>query len=1251
MSSVRKATAMLSTIVGVLLFAGSLFSQGNNGRILGRVTDQSGGVVSGATVTVVDKDRGVARTLTTDDAGEYNAPNLIPGTYVVRVEANGFKKLERQNVALEVGKEVRVDVTVQPGEATQSITVSENIPLVETTNATLGGTLENAQIEDLPLNGRNYQSLLGLRPGVMLQPGGGAWTQSTNNVRPDEIVWMVDGVINSNAYDTRPIAGMQTPITDGATILPIDAIQEFNLEENPKAEYGWRPGAIVNVGIKSGTNTLHGSAYAFGRSDAFNARNYFNPASVNGTCTRNPAVPSVCNKLSQQLEQFGATVGGPIKKDKLFYFAGYEGWRSSIETAYPTSVPETASQTTADPASSMADAIRGLQNYITANPGATLPTGQPLSVSPVSLALLGCSTSGSVTCTGGLIQNAPANTTSYFSNFPNSNRSDNGIAKLAYRINDKNQLTGTLYVADYYGLGQDGPRVNELFFASLPVRAWTNVENWIWTPNSRWVNEVRFGYDRVNYGLNLNPLDASRRADGSGLTGGSGYPVNTGVTATGGLPYICIGNFDCIGNPKPRPFQDGPNPVFDTQDNVSYLRGKHSFKFGFEYTHLEGDWSLQDKGLIDFGLNSGYSAFPGSTALEDFFAGAPNAAFILTGSAPVRRELQSVTAGYFQDDWRATPKLIINLGLRYSYQTPFTDANGMVGNFVPGVGLTQQGVGGVNSIFNPDHRDFAPRLGFAWDVTGKGTTVVRGGAGIVYSTFTVGNFFGQPNFQNDVPTTSMATTPTGACNTPVPPGQTCAQAGGSTLLAGGTIPNATRLVRPNRLNWNGTLIPSGFVPFCAFFAPCNNLAVDPNLKVPYVTNWNLEIQHSFNPNLSLSVGYVGNHGSRQTSYRNINQPSPGAGYCLNNPLTPNQLADAPAGGPGDCAGAATFTAGHVDGTAEQEARPYYASFPYLDVINQMSNFGYSWYHSLQTTLTQRSSHGLSFILGYTYAHGSDNGSLNRWGMLPQNSQDVRSEYASSDFDVRHRFTLTTSYNIPGKKGFGQLLEGWQVNAAVTLQSSQPWAVNDYTHDFSGTGDTSDRWDFFGNPADFKESAFSIPFCGIPANAPAGTPFTVGTVVCTQQNHLYGQPIQLSSSLASPCISNAPDLNTLAVGGCYVSGSSVMVPPKLGTFGTMGRNIFRDNGYKNVDFSIFKNFTFRERLTAQFRVEVFNLFNWPLIGNPYGASNGASGAGTGMDISSPSLFGCGCGTPDFVTGNPLVGSGDARTMQLGLKLIF
>src|SRR5579859_2885973 len=568
----KSARYVLATILGVLLFSAALFAQGSFGRILGTVTDQTGAVLPGATVSVIDTQRGLTRTLTTDAAGEYNAPTLIPGTYTVRVEAKGFKRLDRENVLIEVGKEVRVDLTPQPGEQAQTVTVTEAIPLVDTATSTLGGALSNAEINDLPLNGRNYQYLLALRPGVMIQPGGSPWSQSTNNIRPDETAWMLDGVFNGEFWDSRPIGNSPSPLTDAATIIPIDAIQEFNTEENPKAEFGWKPGAVVNVGIRSGTNTLHGTAYAFGRDVDWDARNVFNQGLTNGTCVPNPAIPAVCDKLPTQLEQFGATVGGRIIKDKLFFFAGYEGMRSTVGNAFIFGIPETAGQPTPDPKNSMVDAIKALQVA-------------GLTPSPVSLKLAGCTT-GPVACTGGLFQNASANTTNYDATFPNTNVSDNGIAKIDYRINNKHMINGMLWTGAYSANGFDHPVVNDLFTTDFLTRTWSTVENWIWTPNSSLVNEARFGYNR--YSASVVGTDAGILPDGSGGLctaagcGGKGFPINTGVKGTGGLPDIRITGFGGgLGNPSTvRPGSNAPNPASDYQDSVSYLRGKHALKFG-----------------------------------------------------------------------------------------------------------------------------------------------------------------------------------------------------------------------------------------------------------------------------------------------------------------------------------------------------------------------------------------------------------------------------------------------------------------------------------------------------------------------------------------------------------------------------------------------------------------------------------------------------------------------------------------------
>jgi hypothetical protein len=1186
MARAGKAVSLLGAIVGVLLFSISLFPQSNYGRILGLVTDTTGGVISGATVTVIDTQRGVARTLTTDQAGEYNAPTLIPGTYTVRVEAMGFKKLERQNVVVEVGKDVRIDATVQPGEQTQTVTVTEAIPLVETTNATLGGSLSNATINDLPLNGRDYQNLLGLRPGVMLQPGGSPWTQSTNNIRPDETVWLVDGILNVNWFDARPINNMPSPFTDMATILPVDAIQEFNVEENPKAEFGWKPGAVVNVGIKSGTNSLHGNAYAFGRDQSWDARNFFNPAP-------NPVLPT-------QLEQFGAVAGGPIKKDKLFFFGGYEGMRSDVGNAFPVQIPETAAQPTPDPFNSMVDAITALQNA-------------GVALSSTSLKLMGC-TVAPVNCTGGFLPNQPNNTL-FISSFPNTNTSNNYLGKIDYAINDKNRINGMLLTGHYSALGEDHAAVNSSFLDTVKQTTWTVEGNWVYTPTSRIVNEARFGYNRMTF--LFEPSDIGTKADGVG------YPINTGAVI-GGFPTIGVKGFNSqagqlFGSQGGRPLDSAPNPYWDLQDNISYLLGKHALKFGLEFAHIEGDADSHDQ-RGRFFFNGGQTSAPSfactssqtgscSTSLEDFFAGNLTFATLLTGN-PNERITWTSTAGFIQDDYRITPKLTVNLGLRYSYVSPMHEVNNQLGNFLPSVGIVQQGQSGVGStLWKPEYHDFSPRLGFAWDVTGKGSTVVRGGFSRIYSTWAIADFVANPGSQNVPGGASLATVPTGACNMTVPVGQTCSQVPGASTF-GGNLNIGSLRIPGSKLNWNGAggILPTTAAISCTLQKQCSVGAVDPNLKNPYVINYNLGVQHVFGNNLSFEIGYVGNHGALLTGQLDLNQAN----------LATSVL-------------------------------PYASKYPYVGFINQFSNFGWSNYNSLQATLTKRVSHGVDFTAGYTYGHGLDAGSLSRFGGLPQDSTNPQAEYANSDFDTRHRFTLEASYAIPGKKGFGQLLEGWKVNGILTLATGQPWVVGDSSNNFSNTNENTDRWDFFGNPHDFLSSAESIPYCAFPLAPAAGVTLSnIGTATCTEQSGVSGLVTPLPSSLGAQCTAVAPDATTLATGGCFVKGGSVMAPPKAGTFGTMGRNLFYDPGFKNLDFSVFKDFKFKERFGAEFRVEFFNVLNHPNLANPYG---GAVGSNIGDDPSVPGSFGCGCGTPDIINGNPIIGSGGARVMQLGLKLNF
>jgi carboxypeptidase family protein len=1274
----RNAMRLLGGIFAVLLLCLPAFSQGSFGRILGTVTDQSGGVISGATVLVIDTERGITRTLTTDDAGVYNAPNLTAGNYTVRAGAAGFKKLERQNVVVEVGHEVRVDFTVQPGEQNQTVTVTEAVPLVETTNATQGGTLENADIVDLPLNGRDYQNLLGLRPGVMLQPGGGPWTQSANGVRPDESVWLIEGVINANFFDARPVINMPSPFTDGATIMPVDAIQEFNLMENPKAEYGWKAGAIVNVGIKSGTNSLHGDAYAFGRYQNWDARNFFNVANPISGCAI--VVGGECQKTPAQLEQFGGVVGGPIKKDKFFFFGGYEGLRSFIGFVGGIAVPATAAQTapaTANcPAGVVGNCATSMVNALQALNAAGITP------SAVSLKLAGCTAGASPVCNGmdgsnQIFPNSGASN-SFLSTFPTINTSDNGVGKLDYHPNDKNSFNGMFFYGHYNSTGEDHAFVSQNATDNAPIRTTSITSSWVYTPNSNVVNEARFGYDRVSFQF-VN-IDVNSPA--------TTYGINTGVTnaLAGGLPSIVINGFGNGGTPVVgtafnRPQYFTPNPYWDVQDSVSVLKGKHSIKIGGEFAHLEADAEVFNNGRGRFNFLGGGigTALPGSTSLEDFFAGDPTSATLLAGQ-PLSKLTAMNFAGYIQDDWRISPRVIVNLGMRYTYLTPMKDAFGNIGNFDPSspTGMVQQGQAGFNTIWKPDPFDFEPRFGLAWDLRGNGTTVVRLGVGLIHETWNLETFEGQFNMQGDGSTAinAIPTAATISCGIPsLVPSISCPSSGGGTNALGSVG------FAPNQLCWDpsvptacgapgqATVLPGGTGgPKCGDGvngnpAPCDLMSVNQNLKLPFVVNYNLGVTHAFGPNLSLEVEYVGNHGYRLLSFTDINQAQNGAAYCLNS-LTTSQLADAcgpnratvSVGTPAvitPCTVSRNTAVNNCPGSSQaiQESRPFFSKFPYLGYIYQVGNSDFSTYGSLQVSLTKRMSHGLLFNVGYTYGHGLDNGSLNRFGLNPENSNNIAQDYASSDFDVRHRLTASATYNIPGIKGFGQLLEGWQINTIVTFATAQPWQTYDFTDNFSGTGENADRWDFFGNPADFSSGKNSFPDCTGFNGTLSGN--SSANVTCTIANP-YGLPQTLSSSATSAaatlCQSKAPSAATLASGGCYVSpnGNSVILPPALGTFGNMGRNILRDQGFKNWDMSIFKNFTFKERYGIQARWEVFNILNHPIAANPSGAS---SSVNTGNSPGPGSAFGASFLTPDFAAGNPLIGSGSERVMQVGLKLTF
>src|ERR1700722_14968194 len=837
------AASRLAATVMVILFSISAQGQSTAGRILGTLTDQSGAAVAAGRVIVTDVQRGTSRTITTDESGSYAAPDLQPGTYKIHVEASGFKSVERLNIQIEVATDVRADFTLQTGQISEVVTITEELPLVNTTSATLGGTLSNKEINDLPLNGRNYENLLQLRPGVMRYPGGGFSTTSTDGLRAEDNAYFIDGLFNSEPFSGQGIINGAGIAGDSATILPIDAIQEFNVQENPPAEYGWKPGAVINVGLKSGTNSIHGTGFAFGRDGAMDARNFFN---------QSPAP-----KTSRTLEQFGGSLGGAIIKDKAFFFGAYEGQRYDVGNSYTVSTPSMAALPT--PATPNCTSVSGdCANSIPNAIADLVANGVPISAA--SQQISGCSVSGStVTCNGG---GFPVNNTQSISvvqGFPNSVGVDNALGKVDYNFNQRNSVNGMYFYGNNSGTVEDFPELQSQWRSQIHTRAQVVGGSWISTLSTRWVNEARVGYNRL-YQPTF-PGDIGIPA--------SGYGLNTGVSGpfTGGLPRIGFaGAFvPGLGGFKWPKFQ-GPDSITQFIDHISYMAGKHAFKFGGELHRNEvmGGAFGNARGSITFLGGVAIPTGAGSTALEDFFAGDPFKASVQVGDPT--RQIHNWAYGLFaQDDWRITKNLTINYGVRYEFNSVIHEAHDLLGNFDPNsaTGLIQEGKNGVGGIYNPDHKNFPPGLGFAWGVTGKGNTVLRGGATMMYETvnwealLAFNNAFGLNN---------------------VPTGAVINAAGGT---AGGTITAGNLAIPPVLPQWDSGVPIFGAnvstTDLNCFNNPCPIMSVARNITTPYVWSWTLNLQHAFTPNLSLEVAYVGNHGSNLTGIRDIYQPPLRAG--------------------------------------------------------------------------------------------------------------------------------------------------------------------------------------------------------------------------------------------------------------------------------------------------------------------------------------------------------------------------------------
>jgi hypothetical protein len=998
----------------VVLLTTALVAQTFRGTILGTVTDASGAVVSGASVKVHNVNTGQDRTTQTSADGGYTVSELQIGTYDVTISQSGFQTSVTSKVAVDVAGERRLDVALKPGQVTEKVEVSgESLPQVETTTNDLGGVLTAQTIENLPVNGRDYTKLIYLNPGVSGSPDqisdspGSFGEFSMNGARGRSNNYLIDGTDMNDGYRNDPAINEAGVFGTPSTILPLDAVAEVNVLSNFQPEYGRNAGAVVNIVTKSGTNSFHGTAAEYFRNDALDARNYFNSAGQ-------PKAPFHNN-------QYGGSLGGPIIKNKTFFYADYEGQQEPVGVVTLACVP--------DPA--QIAAYGGATNPVIAALLARNPWPAPNIPGTFGGALVGSEGSG---CPNGPNSSVVS---------PSFNRLTSFIGKVDQHFNTNNVLTGRYFFGDSVqsfplALTASGGQLPG-FNTYTPTRVQLVSISYVHTFGSNKVNELRYGWNRFAEGF--FPADASFAPSSIGLNTGTG-------AADQGLPIILMGSFAQLGatSSVPRHRVDSNNQVIDS---FSWTHGKHDIKFGadFHRTSVQQYFDKYFRGRLKF---SGGGVSTNSTPLQDFLAGDVDSGFQYFGDS-TRHTYENNFGFYVQDKYRLTPRLTLNYGLRWDYFGVIGEKNNLLSNITslsPAAGtgtftLTQVGQPGLSQLYNPDYKNFAPRVSLAWDVTGQGKSVIRAGYGIFFDAFSqdmaLGHLPYAPFFDPGPAYNNIGPAP--ILSTPAATG---------TIVAGVPV----------------------YTPSTTCTYECDVFGFDRNIKTPYMENYNLNFQQQIASKMVLQIGYVGSQGHHLWRFFDLSQPSTAA---IN-------AADIACNCINDYGSAARPLAGN----------PYGAFY-----VLQENSTGQSNYNSLQASYRINGWHGITSIVNYVWSKSLDNSSdgedFEPNAAQPNDSTNPQLEYGPSNFNLPNRFTWIFSYDLPKMGGSMQRLKnGWGTNSTVTLQSGQPFQLNyNFEDDYSGSGNGFDRPDVVGpivyhpnQPLNYLDmSSFAIP-CTISAAAQA-----------------------------------------------------------------------------------------------------------------------------------------------------------------------
>jgi hypothetical protein len=838
-------------VVVILVLAVAAAGQSFRGGILGTITDATGASVAEAKVTATNTGTGLIRESTTDADGNYNFTELPLGTYTVTGTKQGFRTQLATNITVTVEGPQRANLTLTPGRVDEKVEVQADVPLVETSSNTLGGTIQSADFQDLPVNGRDFMKMLTAVPGANADPSSvndspgsfGVFSVNGNRGRSNNFLLdgtdMNDGFRNDNAINEGGVFGIP------ATLLPVDAIDEMAILNNTEAEYGRNSGSIVNIVTKSGTNALHGSVFEYFRNNALDARNFFNCAQT--LCASNVAGGP---QNAFHNNQFGGSLGGPIIKDKTFFLVAYEGQRERVGFPSPATIP---SQAEINSAAAVVGGINPIiQNILNTNPWGVLPA------------------------TG---NNADGSFTKEV-NAPSTNRLDSLITKIDQHIGHDDLLTGRYYFGDSAQsapLAIVGGNVLPGFNTVVPTRVQVVSLSYTHVISPRLLAEFRGGWNR--FAETFAAQDVKTNPASLGLN-----TTNSDFTSLDyGLPVISVGNpngfspdlsFAGLGANKSNP-RGRVDSNLQYLNNFSYNRGNHNWKFGYEFrrTSVNQYFDLNHRGKLSF---SDTKVIPPvgqpivTTGLENFLLGNVTGGGSQTQGDSRRNTYQNNHAFYLQDNFRLSHKLTLNYGLRWDYYGVIGEKNHLFSLLSPSDSLVPVGVsGGPDSLYAKDFNNFSPRVGIAYDVFGSGKTVLRAGYGFAYDAFSQDFFAGQ------IPYTSSNAGPLFNDVGPRP-------------ISYGSA--ATNALQPVACGANTIPIPGSNLcaaPVYGGFSFTDVFTVDQRLRTPYVQNFNLNIEQALVSKTSISVAYVGSAGRKLFRFIDLNQgnnagvhPLPQYGYVL-----------------------------------------------------------------------------------------------------------------------------------------------------------------------------------------------------------------------------------------------------------------------------------------------------------------------------------------------------------------------------------